>query len=336
MIDQLEIVGFKCFNNETLNVAPLTLLSGLNSSGKSSFIQALRLLKEGGALAGYGSLADLKSRAHASFKICARKDNVHFGLEYTGSGQLNNLNKKVAFFPPLFSFISASRFGPQSSLPIYPGDNLLSVGERGEYVIDFFERNYELSGLSPMLRMAGPETSSVRQNITAWLNVISPGVTFDTKIDRMADMGRTEYGGFRASNVGFGLSYTLPIIVNILIYSALIESNKHNSAIILIENPEAHLHPSGQTKIGEMLARAAACGIQIIVETHSDHLLNGVRLAVKDGLLRAKDSVFYYFAHNFEEDYTSIETPTIDEFGMFDEWPNGFFDESEKNLGRLL
>ncbi|WP_071819731.1 AAA family ATPase [Enterobacter kobei] len=58
--------------------------------------------------------------------------------------------------------------------------------------------------------------------------------------------------------------------------------------VILIENPEAHIHPTGQTKLGYLCAIAAKAGIQLIIESHSDHFFNGVRLALKDGIVKNK------------------------------------------------
>ena len=147
-----------------------------------------------------------------------------------------------------------------------------------------------------------------------------------------------EYSDHRPSNVGFGVSYTLPIIANVLGYAAMVAKGEQRSPLLLIENPEAHLHPAGQTQIGEFLARAASCGVQVIVETHSDHLLNGIRLAVKDEILESQDATFYYFHYDFDIDErrTFVQQPVIDEDGYFDEWPDGFFDETEKNLERIL
>lgn len=59
----------------------------------------------------------------------------------------------------------------------------------------------------------------------------------------------------------------MPVIANALVYAALLAIRKTDEALILIENPEAHLYPAGQTKMGEFLTRAAACGVQCIVET---------------------------------------------------------------------
>jgi predicted ATPase len=65
-------------------------------------------------------------------------------------------------------------------------------------------------------------------------------------------------------------------------------------SLLLLENPEAHLHPRGQTAMAELIARTAAAGAQVIVETHSDHVLNGVRLAVKRRVLTGAQTVVHY------------------------------------------
>jgi predicted ATPase len=60
-------------------------------------------------------------------------------------------------------------------------------------------------------------------------------------------------------------------------------------------------------------------------------------LAVKDEILESQDTTFYYFHYDFkEEERTFVQQPVIDEDGFFDEWPDGFFDETEKNLERIL
>lgn len=136
--------------------------------------------------------------------------------------------------------------------------------------------------------------------------------------------------------MGFGLSYTLPIIAAVIISAYKLQKNKIMVPVIMIENPEAHLHPSGQTKLGKFLALAASCGVQIIAETHSDHFLNGVRLAAKEEDIDFKDIVIQYMKYNVKEK-TSENIPIyVDEYGMLDEWPEGFFDQNEKNLLELL
>ena len=102
----------------------------------------------------------------------------------------------------------------------------------------------------------------------------------------------------------------------------------------MIDSPEAHLHPSAQSQMGRLLARFAAAGVQILVETHSDHLLNGARLAVKERVLPHTALQIHFFTGATKEGH-GVVSPTLDSNGRIDEWPDGFFDQSEKDLSRL-
>jgi predicted ATPase len=105
---------------------------------------------------------------------------------------------------------------------------------------------------------------------------------------------------------------------------------------LLIENPEAHLHPQGQAKLGELLAICAADGVQILVETHSDHVLNGIRLAVKKDSLKADAVRLCYFTRDVASGDCYVELPSILHDGQLTNWPTGFFDQWEKSLDALL
>lgn len=334
MINQLKISGFKCFDKEDFNISPLTLLSGLNSSGKSTVLQAIRLIYGyNNPLAGLGPLSELVSVLHKNFKITLISNSGEYIFEHPESK-----NYDYPYVQPILaSYISADRFGPQLHLPIcLDEDRGTCVGQRGEYVLDFLDQYNELAGLPEILRRPETKSSAIRLNVSAWLSIISPGIEFEWEAIPKADLIRAEYSGRRPYNVGFGVSYTLPIIANVLGYAAMVANGKEESTVLLIENPEAHLHPAGQTQLGGFLARAASCGVQVIIETHSDHLLNGIRLAVKNKLLKADNTSFYYLKYNFDEERSVVLKPEIDEEGFFDEWPDGFFDETEKNLERIL
>ncbi len=335
MISKLHIQGFKCFDNADFTITPLTLLAGLNSSGKSTLLQAIRLVLRynSDSFAGLGPLSELVSTLHNKFRITMTSDGGETVFEHPESMHHNQEYVQHG----LVSYISAARLGPELHLPIREttkrGQN---VGVKGEYVIDFLEYHSELAGLPEILRRPETKSSAVRNNVSAWLSIISPGVDFEWESIPKADLLRAEFSGRRPGNVGFGISYTLPIIANVLGCAALVAKGEEKSALIMLENPEAHLHPAGQTRLGGFLAKAASCGVQVIVETHSDHLLNGIRLAVKDKFLDAKDSTYYYFSYDFDEEKSVVKQPVIDEDGYFDEWPDGFFDETEKNLERFL
>ena len=91
----------------------------------------------------------------------------------------------------------------------------------------------------------------------------------------------------RPVHAGFGLTQVLPIVVAAL--------SANDGDLLLIENPEVHLHPAGQAAVGEFLAEIASAGVQVLIETHSDHVLNGVRRAVKGGMLTSDHVALHFF-----------------------------------------
>ena len=111
--------------------------------------------------------------------------------------------------------------------------------------------------------------------------------------------------------------------------------------MILIENPEVHLHPAGQALMGQFMADVARAGIQVLVETHSDHVLNGVRRAVKDKRLTAEEVAIHFFRTR-SDDLPQVLSPTLDDSGNIDDWPEGFFRSVRqgrqlfRRMGRLL
>jgi predicted ATPase len=142
----------------------------------------------------------------------------------------------------------------------------------------------------------------------------------------MVTLGLTNTGetGFhRPVNVGFGLTQVLPIIV-----AALASSS---GDLLLIENPEVHLHPAGQALMGEFLAEVSHAGVQVLVESHSDHVLNGIRRAVKKQALPA-DQVSLHFFKPRGSNVEQVTSPVIGPDGNIDHWPEGFFDQFDKDL----
>ncbi len=123
---------------------------------------------------------------------------------------------------------------------------------------------------------------------------------------------------FLPVNVGFGIPYVLPLVV------ALLTAEK--DGLLLIENPESHLHPKGQTAIAELISRVAARGTQIICESHSDHIINGVRVAVKNRVLENKDVSVVYFDKD-DDQITRTTEISVDQKGNLSDYPAGLLDE---------
>ena len=372
MINSLRLINFKAFEDQLLEFKPLTLLSGLNSTGKSSVLQSLLLLRQSNEegvlrnqwLALKGTLVDIGTAQDAfcetakfpyiGFEIGWENGSqgvwhFYYDLNKKGANNLkmvdeNSVNPKVyesSLFDVTFHYLQAERIGPRPFNEIINSSSFFygQLGTRGEYTADFLalSENIEDQYVIPNRQLSHPEAKSfcLIDQVEAWMREISPGTRI--KIKSSSDMGLVNiqyfYGDsnpYRATNVGFGITYILPIIVAIL--SSL------SGTLILVENPEAHLHPRGQAKMGELLALAASCGIQVVIETHSDHVLNGIRLAVHGGKIKPEDVQLHYFQRQEKQGQAFIEvvSPHINRSGRIDKWPDGFFDEWDKSLEVLL
>ncbi|MCF6345246.1 MAG: DUF3696 domain-containing protein [Thiomicrorhabdus sp.] len=135
---------------------------------------------------------------------------------------------------------------------------------------------------------------------------------------------------FRPENTGFGLTYVLPVVTAVL--------SARSGDLLLIENPESHLHPAGQALIAKLISIAAHNDVQIIIETHSDHFLNGIRQSVKSKLIDADNVCVYFLSRNIDssEHSVQVEKVAIEPSGRIEYWPEGFFDEWEKSLNKLI
>src|SRR5262249_31324588 len=153
---------------------------------------------------------------------------------------------------------------------------------------------------SEPLRHPAAKSDLLLDQVNAWMQELCPGVNVEAAGIEGMDSVRLSYGfGYsstsglntsrrrRPTHVGFGLTYVLPIVVACL--------TSDSGTLLLLENPEAHLHPRGQSRMAALIAAAASVGAQVIVETHSDHVLNGVRIAVKQRQLPPENVAVHFF-----------------------------------------
>ncbi|WP_326700383.1 DUF3696 domain-containing protein [Streptomyces sp. NBC_01754] len=393
MIDQLTLTNFKAFQHVDLRLGPLTLLTGLNSSGKSSVLQALGLLQQsyqagefyevpdlftlpgdrGGPPTGHGfllngefvSLGTGRDVLHEDFAgeepeitLAVSEGPARYAWTVAYEPEQNLLpllrvdnpqNSEGALargdiasvipgcFTAGFQYLHADRISPAE---FYPRDHHAAIGRgflgvRGEHTVNFLRHHHQVGFEVPEGPLRHPKAASARllDQAAAWMGELCPGVDIQAAAIDGTDSVRLSYGfdgprgtRRRPTNVGFGLTYALPIVVACL--------TAQPGSLVLLENPEAHLHPRGQSRIAGLLAAAAAQGAQLIVETHSDHVLNGVRLAVKRGVLAPDRAVVHYFRGGVTG--SEVASPRIDRDGMLDQWPEGFFDEVENLLDELL
>ncbi len=364
MINKVHIKNFKSLKNVTMKTRPLNLLAGLNGMGKSSFIQVLLLLKQSESVCANGQLLlngrflEIGKGKDALYQFASEEqivfsllhngyEELHWALNYDPEGDilLSNPKTHVEDGSPLqllanFQYLAADRIGPQT---VYDTSvSTLSrreLGAKGEYTVHFLHTNGSSYKIKEALKHDTTKDLSLMSQLNAWMGEISPGVKLNTlevpHVDKMLlnyqfalQRGRT--ASFKPVNVGFGISYVLPVVVSLL--------TTDNDKVIIIENPESHIHPRGQSELGKLIALSAASGAQLFVETHSDHIINGIRVAVKQGLIDKNAVNISYFTKitKRDEQYTEITDIRVDEQGELSEYPKDFMDEWNNQLLKLI
>jgi len=336
-ITKLILQNFKSYINQEFEFKNITLLTGLNGAGKSSIFQAIRMISKEATLNSYGTVDTLKNinNKDNSFQIYIDTENSrNIGLKFELNSEdieefnindINNLN---------ISYIGANRFGPTEFQYMKNNNNdNFNVGVQGEYTLDILAKN-DRETLPDFFKEAN-NLNTLKYHVEKWLHEISPNIKITTELNKRMNVASfTTQDGFTPLNIGFGVSYILSIIVQLL-YSVILFEKQGIKTVILMENPEAHLHPKGQTKIAELIAIVANYGVQVIAETHSDYILDGLRLAVKDGKINHEYTKLYYLELD-KEDNTEVKSPQIDSKGLLDKWPKNFFDTSINNKMRFI
>ena len=130
-------------------------------------------------------------------------------------------------------------------------------------------------------------------------------------------------------DVGYGVSQVLPVVTDLL--------REDTADLFLLQQPEVHLHPSAQAALGSLFCQVAAQGRQLIVETHSDYILDRVRMDIRDGLcgLNPKDVSILFFERKGLG--VQIHSLRLDEEGNVLNTPPGyrafFMEETQRSLG---
>jgi predicted ATPase len=375
MLESIHLENFKASRDVDVRLAPLTILAGLNSTGKSTLLQAIGALRQSydqngktdglslsGQLVQLGQYRDVLTEGTEgdAVVVTVGENGTSYKWSFGGAPDANQLrfSETPAFPPnfitsPHFQYLQADRIVPRTLYPQAPQRHrdVGFLGPRGEFTADFLSlaakkpvqkaRTFprEGLGLTDDLIVKVAPTDGLLDQVAGWLQQLSPGARLIASLVSGTDevLLQFSYTGqlreaasnfYRPTNVGFGLTYSLPIIVSCLAAP--------EGALLLLENPEAHLHPQGQAALGELISRSANDGVQIIVETHSDHLLNGMRLAVKGHLIESKQVVLHFFTRSIETGEASVQSPAVLDNGRLSNWPKGFFDQWDKDIDALV
>ena len=366
MITKISIQNYKCFKEEQgFKCGKLNLFTGINGRGKSSVLQVLLLLCQSirkssslkhlnlkGDYIDLGTYKDIKNsyvsssnNIYLNFEI--NNPSIFLNLEcgedeknnYRSSIRESNLNslspKNTKCIKKLFQhihYVSADRLGPQMFMEKYDLPEFLNVGRRGEYTFEILAQAQSLELSVNKILYRGEDANSLLQQTTEWMSYILDGAKIeikgtdnDSSVLSLLVNNKSDGYMYKPANIGFGYSYILPLVVSGLLAKP--------GEILIIENPEAHLHPRAQSRIAEFFATVASSGVQVYIESHSEHIVNGVRIACLEENIEINNddvSIFY-----FGEDF-SVSQISIMPNGKLSSWPKGFFDQKERDLATIF
>lgn len=364
MLKTLKLKNVKCFNEAEFDFSNLTVFCGANSAGKSTAIQCLLLLKQTfdenkfsnnalsltGKFFSVGHVEDFKSHTTSGDKLTISINGCDFSSkldelimeDYTL--KLESLDLTSDFFTKPFHYLSAYRLAPQNSYDVNYDTSKINFGIYGEYAISELARlgnepalNQKLA--ASILEINYKDNGQLKTSEIKLLNavketmkilspdfdiMVEPYVKFDKVTSTYSSSGTAN--SVRPVNTGFGISNVLPIIIAAL--------STPENGILIVENPEVHLHPAAQSMLAGFLAITAFSGVQVILETHSDHIINGIRVYAKENKAPEGSIVINSITRNIND--RSIKKITIDSSGDFSDIEEGFFDQTEKDLMRLF
>ncbi|WP_139423036.1 AAA family ATPase [Chryseobacterium mulctrae] len=372
----IEIENFKCFTHKTVPLNRLTILAGANGNGKSTVIQALLFLRrtiehcaqwisEEKNQYVYEEVNGLNVELNGSYCLAlgnsfllipknASPDYVAIGINSQKSFSIvyelddnpnlhlkpievhNEPNNNDGLFLQEFYYLNAERIGPRinQGIKFYDFPN---AGFQGEFVAQLIadtDSNYTFE-IDEIRRNRKSKSPRLEQQVNAWLHDLMPGVSISASYNPETHSAQIKVDNYYtrgdstiATNIGFGISYVLPILVTGLIAK--------KGSYMIVENPEAHLHPSAQSKIGKFLAMVANAGVNVIVETHSDHFINGIQISVATKEISTELVTINFFSQDENSTQPKIESISINEFGELSDWPKGFFDQTQIDFAQLF
>lgn len=267
------------------------------------------------------------------------------GEKHTQEQKLQNFipegsNKLLQDMLPGIAYIAAERRGPK--LNYTPAPEHGQMDAMGEYAPSLLSQHKDdtfeeevLSGIGDIFPEIGIDDIPDRSMgglVNFWLSQMFGPTEAESRYVEEANvyvlMLRTALKDktSKPTNVGFGYSYVLPILVAGL--------TLRKGATLVLENPEAHLHPKAQSVLGKFLAWMATYrGIQLFVETHSEHIVNSFRVLIAQDVIVSSDLNILFFDEHYDRYATRI---SVDEQGHIDEWPEFFFDQEERDLDIIV
>ena len=351
MIKRLSIDNFKCIQKLDLDCTNLNLFIGTNSSGKSTILQGLLFFAQNvnnaqGLNGDFVSLGQFEEnrcfylrKNEISVSVTDMNDHVMNKEILMVDNQLklgtSTVPDEERFFQDSFDvqkkkiqYLSCHRLGPQN---VYQKDMSLfdMIGVDGQYAIAYLNAHaYDLVDQG-LCQYKGDYTFLGQVNW--WLNYIVNAEIKTIKIPGtdyvQASYSMYDINEIRPQNIGSGVSYLVSVIITCL--ASPLDS------VIVIENPEIHLHPSAQSKVSEFLYFISKQNRQLFLESHSDHIFNGFRAGIAKGEME-KEHINIYFVSQNDSHNTEAMLVDIGRMGRIENPRKDLFDQFDIDMNRMI
>lgn len=324
MIESLTISDFKCIHSANFQFKNLNVITGVNSSGKSSVIQSILLfsdvINDDSKLFERWSFESVHNRY---FNAKAIEISLN-GIKVTMDDEVVECpEKKIPFKKNReFFYLSENRSGPKTFENITKSTE---IGDEAEYVMSSYFKHQNEPIEDKLITEEGVQTLSF--NVDYWLKKILNDSYVNLHVEKISSeklkvsYGFGELDNLEPTQLGAGVSYIAKVIIVCL--------QAKPGQTVIIENPEIHLHPAAQSEVGHFLAFIASKGIQVIVETHCEHLINRIQYEVfRKNFL--SENVCLFYKPSYKEDFQKINIESTGHFA--NGFPSGFFDASLSHL----
>ncbi len=362
MLTELKLSNFKSWRELDMKLGRVTGLFGTNSSGKSSILQFLLMLKQTAESSDKGLVLDLGGQNQlvnlGSFRDLIYQHQEDLALKWSidwipshfqhqrlckMTSEIIFIDKQIKLFSQTYYLSSSTAHGSSVVEPAYK-----KMMEQTYYLAplrEYPKREYQWSGASPShvgyrgensinailaatirnetRTLPNSEKKPFQEVIAYWLKEL--GLIHEFSVKEIAE----GTGLFRAivkkspespeaflTDVGFGVSQVLPALV--LLYYV------PQGSIILMEQPEIHLHPSVQSGLADVILQVSKQrNLQVIVESHSEHLLQRFQRRVAEESY-AVDELKLYFC-DIQQGESKLIDLKLNEYGEIENYPDNFF-----------
>lgn len=326
MIQQITINNFKGIESESLDIKPLTLLTGLNSTGKSTCFQAIlaSLYYNNGANANV-----MLSFFDFSFESIRNRNNNAKKISIDIKQETDN-SLIVDLYPEEISLNSSDKIDLEESVYYLSANRLAyspdmeavspkyKVGVQGEFLFGTFEA--EKSNPLDTLLIKDKNSETLSAQLNWWLTYIL-GIKFEMQTEKVTSnrvkviYKSNDLPNLSPQQLGVGVSYLAKILIMCL--------RAKRGDVLMIENPEIHLHPAAQSRLGEFFAFIVNAGIQVLIETHCENLINRIQYEVYKNHIKHTDTILYYKG-GITDPFQRLDFLSNGKFNR--DFPEGFFD----------